>query len=59
MRTHTQEKPHVCDFPGCGKAFPLASALTIHQREFPPSVEARDIFSSAAHPFPSRLRAHP
>jgi uncharacterized Zn-finger protein len=33
MRVHTQEKPYVCTFDGCGKAFALASALTIHMRE--------------------------
>ncbi|KAJ2968835.1 hypothetical protein NUW54_g13104 [Trametes sanguinea] len=32
MRRHTQEKPYVCDFPGCGKAFAIAGALTIHKR---------------------------
>lgn len=32
MRVHTQERPFVCDEPGCGKAFALASALTIHKR---------------------------
>lgn len=33
MRVHTQEKPYVCTFDGCGKAFALASALTIHMSE--------------------------
>ncbi|QRW17085.1 C2H2 zinc finger [Rhizoctonia solani] len=32
MRRHTQEKPYVCDFPGCGKAFAITGALTIHKR---------------------------
>lgn len=32
MRTHTNERPHLCAEPGCGKAFTLASALTIHTR---------------------------
>ncbi|KAJ8473048.1 hypothetical protein ONZ51_g8095 [Trametes cubensis] len=32
MRRHTQEKPYVCDFPGCNKAFAIAGALTIHKR---------------------------
>lgn len=32
MRVHTQERPYECDHPGCGKAFALASALTIHKR---------------------------
>lgn len=32
MRRHTQEKPYTCDFPGCGKAFAIAGALTIHRR---------------------------
>ncbi|KAI0051033.1 hypothetical protein FA95DRAFT_1580930 [Auriscalpium vulgare] len=31
-RRHTQEKPYLCDFPGCGKAFAIAGALTIHKR---------------------------
>lgn len=38
MRVHTQEKPYECDFPGCGKAFALASALTIHKRASPPEL---------------------
>lgn len=25
-------EPYVCDFPGCGKAFAIAGALTIHKR---------------------------
>ncbi|KIJ55326.1 hypothetical protein M422DRAFT_152240 [Sphaerobolus stellatus SS14] len=32
MRRHTKEKPYVCDFPGCGKAFAITGALTIHKR---------------------------
>ncbi|KAG8731182.1 Zinc finger protein ZIC 5 [Ceratobasidium sp. 428] len=32
MRRHTQEKPYICDFPGCGKAFAITGALTIHKR---------------------------
>ncbi|TFY78057.1 hypothetical protein EWM64_g5955 [Hericium alpestre] len=32
MRRHTQEKPYICDFPGCSKAFAIAGALTIHKR---------------------------
>lgn len=32
MRVHTQQRPYECDHPGCGKAFALASALTIHKR---------------------------
>ncbi|KZP16665.1 hypothetical protein FIBSPDRAFT_748386 [Athelia psychrophila] len=32
MRRHTQEKPYACDFPGCGKAFAITGALTIHKR---------------------------
>ncbi|KAF8202468.1 hypothetical protein BJ912DRAFT_944900 [Pholiota molesta] len=31
-RRHTQEKPYVCDFPGCGKSFAITGALTIHKR---------------------------
>ncbi|KAH0836634.1 hypothetical protein J3R83DRAFT_8352 [Lanmaoa asiatica] len=31
-RRHTQERPYVCDFPGCGKAFAITGALTIHKR---------------------------
>jgi uncharacterized Zn-finger protein len=25
-------EPYVCDFPGCGKAFTVTGALTIHKR---------------------------
>ena len=25
-------EPYACDFPGCGKAFAIAGALTIHKR---------------------------
>lgn len=25
-------EPYLCDFPGCGKAFAIAGALTIHRR---------------------------
>lgn len=25
-------EPFVCDFPGCGKAFAITGALTIHKR---------------------------
>lgn len=25
-------EPYVCDFPGCGKAFAITGALTIHKR---------------------------
>ncbi|KAF9245257.1 hypothetical protein BU15DRAFT_85600 [Melanogaster broomeanus] len=31
-RRHTQERPYVCDHPGCGKAFAITGALTIHKR---------------------------
>ena len=27
-----REKPYVCDYDGCGKAFAIAGALTIHKR---------------------------
>lgn len=32
MRTHTREKPYVCDFPGCNASFAVAGSLTIHKR---------------------------
>ncbi|EAU90553.1 zinc finger protein 169 [Coprinopsis cinerea okayama7 len=32
MRRHTRERPYACDFPGCGKAFAIMGALTIHKR---------------------------
>ncbi|KAL1842660.1 hypothetical protein VTJ49DRAFT_4571 [Mycothermus thermophilus] len=31
-RIHTNNRPHVCDYPGCGKRFIQRSALTVHQR---------------------------
>lgn len=31
-RIHSGIRPHVCDFPGCGKQFIQRSALTVHQR---------------------------
>ncbi len=31
-RIHSGVRPHVCDYPGCGKQFIQRSALTVHQR---------------------------
>lgn len=31
-KIHTNEKPHKCDYAGCGKAFIQRSALTVHMR---------------------------
>jgi uncharacterized Zn-finger protein len=31
-RIHTGLRPHVCDYPGCGKQFIQRSALTVHKR---------------------------
>ncbi|CAL8084160.1 unnamed protein product [Orchesella dallaii] len=32
LRTHTGEKPYVCDFPDCGRAFTQSGQLKTHQR---------------------------
>ena len=32
MRTHTGERPYICDYPGCAKAFVQNSHLKTHQR---------------------------
>lgn len=31
-RIHSGHRPHVCDYPNCGKQFIQRSALTVHQR---------------------------
>ncbi|KAI5296668.1 hypothetical protein KEM52_002073 [Ascosphaera acerosa] len=31
-RIHTDDRPHVCDWPACGKRFIQRSALTVHMR---------------------------
>ncbi|KAI8074357.1 uncharacterized protein B0P05DRAFT_548232 [Gilbertella persicaria] len=37
MYTHTGEKPHVCDMPGCGRRFAVVSNLRRHLRVHKPS----------------------
>ena len=32
LRTHTGEKPYVCDFPDCNRAFTQSGQLKTHQR---------------------------
>ncbi len=32
MRTHTGEKPYICDYPGCSRAFTQSGQLKTHQR---------------------------
>lgn len=32
LRTHTGEKPYICDFPDCGRAFTQSGQLKTHQR---------------------------
>ncbi|XP_064625473.1 zinc finger protein 367-like [Lineus longissimus] len=32
MRTHTGERPYICDYPGCGRAFCQSGQLKTHQR---------------------------
>jgi uncharacterized Zn-finger protein len=31
-RIHSGHRPHMCDYPNCGKQFIQRSALTVHQR---------------------------
>jgi hypothetical protein len=31
-RSHTKQRPYVCDIPGCGKAFTRGDSLTRHLR---------------------------
>ena len=62
-RIHSGIRPHVCDYPNCGKQFIQRSALTVHQRvhtgEKPHMCErCGKVRLLASNPFKTRLTAH-